>query len=249
MSDLKVVRDGPTLEIVFARPAKKNALTLAMYEAGAAALAEAEADDTVVSVLFHGEGGSFTAGNDLLDFLGAPPEGEEAPVFRFLYALARATRPVVCAVDGAAVGIGTTMLLHADLAFAATTSKFALPFVPLGLVPEAASSLLMPARLGMVRASELLLLGEPFGAERALELGLVNRVLEAPGHLDAAREACAKLAARPKQAVRETKRLLRTGVTEPVIARMRVEAEQFITRLASEEFRAAVAAKLPKRAP
>lgn len=247
MSDVQVLRDGATLEIVFDRPAKKNALTLAMYETASDALAQAEADDGVAAVLFRGTGGSFCAGNDLADFLAHPPHGDDAPVFRFLLALARGTRPIVCAVEGPAVGIGTTMLLHADLAFAAEGTRFALPFVPLGLVPEAASSLLLPRMLGMVRASELLLLGEPFDAAKAHAAGLVNAVLPAPAHLDAAREACAKLGARPQAALREARRLLRAGITEAVVDRIRVEAVSFEARLASAEFRAAVEAKLGRR--
>lgn len=248
MSDLITQREGATLEIVFNRPAKKNALTVAMYTAGAEALAEAEADDAVRVVLFRGEGGAFTAGNDLMDFLGTPPAGEDAPVFRFLYALARATKPVVMATEGAAVGIGTTMLLHADLAYAAESTRFSLPFTQLGLVPEAASSLLLPRLVGQVRAAELLLLAEPFDAARALGLGLVNAVAPAPEHLALAREAAAKLASRPAEALRASKRLCRLGLTDEVVTRMREEAVVFIERLGSQEFRDAVASKLSKRA-
>lgn len=247
MSELRVVRDGPTLEIVFDRPAKKNALTVAMYAAAADALALAEADDTIASVLVRGDGGSFCAGNDLSDFLMNPPVGEDAPVFRFLLGLARGTRPVVCAVEGPAVGIGTTMLLHADFVYAAPTTRFALPFVPLGLVPEAGSSLLLPSMLGLVRASELLLLGEPFGADKAREYALITDIVAAPGHVEAARETCRKLAARPQTALRQARKLVRTGITEAVVDRIRLEAEAFAERLASPELKAAVEAMLSRR--
>lgn len=244
MTDLLVHRDGPVLEIVFARPHKKNALTVAMYAAAADALLQAEADDDVRVVLFRGEGGVFTSGNDLTDFLANPPTGDDAPVFRFISALATATRPLVMAVEGPAIGLGTTMLLHADLVVAAEGTRFQMPFTQLGLVPEAASSLLVPRLLGPVRAAQLLQLCETFGPDQALAWGLVNAVAPAPEHLAKARAWAATLAARPAAALRATKALCRRADQAEILAQMKVEADVFVQRLQSDEFRQAVAAFL-----
>jgi enoyl-CoA hydratase/carnithine racemase len=249
MSDIQVTRDGHVVEIVIARPARKNALTLAMYETMTRALDEAREDDGVRAVIFRGEGGSFTAGNDLGDFMAAPPTSEDAPVFRFLLALSSFPKPILAAPEGPAIGIGTTMLLHCDLVYAAETTRFQLPFVNLGLVPEAASSLLLPRMLGHVKAAELLLLGEPFDAKTALRLGLINDVLPAGEHLTRTRERAHTLAEKAPEAVRSSKRLMKEAFSEETLSRMRAEAKVFGERLTSPELAEAIAAFFEKRKP
>lgn len=242
------VRNG-ICHLSMARPEKKNALTAAMYATMADALATAESDPEVRVILISGSGGSFTAGNDLADFLAAPPLDDSAPVFRFITGFAELRKPFVAAVEGVAVGVGTTMLLHCDLAYAGAGARFALPFVNLGLTPEAASSLLLPLRAGYARAAELLMLGEVFSAEKALELGIINAVLPDGQVLDHAFERCRKLAAQPAAAIRQTKALLRRAQPGAVDATMRMEAEVFRERLLSPEAKEAFAAFLEKRKP
>ena len=246
-SHVATQRRGAIAEIVFDRPDKRNAITVAMYTALADALAAAEADSAVRVVLFHGRGGAFTAGNDLGDFIANPPDGPESPVFRFLRGLAGARKPLVAAVDGPAVGIGTTMLLHCDLVLAADTARFALPFINLGLVPEAASSLLLPRLAGYQRAAELFFLGEPFDAATAQSIGLVGRVLPATDLLVAARALADRLAAKPPQALMATKALLKSS-SATVAERMAEEAAVFACQLQSAELKEAVAAFFEKRA-
>lgn len=242
-------RDGAILSVQLNRPEKKNAVTAAMYQSLADALNAANADSGVRVVLIHGAGGAFCAGNDLEDFLRTPPSGPNSEVFRFLTAISSAEKPIVAAVGGVAVGIGTTMLLHCDLVYAADNAKFALPFVNLGISPEAASSLLLPQLAGFQRASEFLLLGEPFGANEAREVGLVNRVV-APDQLLATATATAqKLAARPAGAVRTTKRLMRQWQRELVARAMREEGDTFVKLLDSPEAKEAFGAFLEKRKP
>ncbi len=183
-ASILVSLNGPILEVAFNRPERRNALTHAMYEALAAALDRATADDAVRVVLFHGIGGHFTAGNDLGEFAASPPADTQSPVFRFLRGLVSHEKPLVAAVEGHAVGIGTTMLLHCDLAYAAPSAKFRMPFVDLALVPEGGSSLLLPRMLGMAKAGELLLLGEGFSGLRGC--GVRNRFT----HRARGRSAC-----------------------------------------------------------
>jgi enoyl-CoA hydratase/carnithine racemase len=247
-SQIVINRDGSVLEIQLNRPEKKNALTEAMYAAMAEALAAAEQDAAIRVVLFSGAGGVFTAGNDLNDFVASPPSSGEAPVFRFLRAVSTASRVLVAAVEGPAVGIGTTLLLHCDLVVAGQGAKLALPFVNLGLVPEAASSLLLPKLIGHQRASELLLLGEPFDAATAERFGLVNRVVADDEVLPVARGLAARVAAKAPGAVRATKRLLKSD-TATVADRMVEEAHDFADRLKSAELREAVTAFFEKRPP
>ena len=230
MSGIATERRGAVAEIVFDRPQKRNAITVAMYAAMADAVEAAEADDSVRVVLFHGRGGAFTAGNDLADFLANPPDSPERPVFRFLRALAAARKPLVAAVEGPAVGIGTTMLLHCDFVLAADTARFALPFVNLGLVPEAASSLLLPRLVGYQRAAELLMLGEPFDAVTAERIGLVGRVGPAADLLAAARALADRLAAKAPEALRATKALLKSA-SGSVAERLVEEAAVFARQL------------------
>lgn len=231
--------DGAVAVLRFARPAKRNAITVAMYEALTAALAAAVADEAVRAVVFLGADGVFTAGNDLKDFMANPPTGEDSAVFRLLQALVDCPKPLVAGVDGAAVGIGTTMLLHCDLVVASDRARFQMPFVKLGLVPEGASSVLLPARVGMQRASEWLLLGEPFGAQEAHAAGLVNAVV-APAEVEARAMAYASaLADRPPEAVRLAKALLRDPQRPMVHEALAREGAVFIERLQSPEAHAA----------
>lgn len=241
-------RRGAVAEIVFDRPDKRNAITVAMYAAMADALDAAEADPAVRVVLFHGRGGAFTAGNDLADFLAQPTDDPNRPVFRFLRLLSGARKPLVAAVHGPAVGIGTTMLLHCDFVLAAEDARFALPFVNLGLVPEAASSLLLPRLAGYQRAAEMLMLGEPFDAATAHRFGLVGKVLPATDLLEAARALAVRLAVRPPEALRATKALLKSPVAS-VPEKLEEEAAEFAFRLRSAELKEAVAAFFEKRAP
>jgi enoyl-CoA hydratase/carnithine racemase len=220
------------------RPEKRNAITAAMYTALAEGLRAAREDDAVAVVVITGQGATFTAGNDLRDFLGAPPDGEDAPVFRFIHALVEFDKPLVAAVRGAAVGLGTTMLLHCDLVYAGPSARFHLPFVDLGLVPEAGSSLLLPRLAGHRRAAQILMLGEPFDAETAVDLGLVNAVVPEDDVLAHAQAKAAVLAGKPRAALRQTKRLMR-GDSAQVMDAMRREASSFVAALRSPEAAAA----------
>jgi enoyl-CoA hydratase/carnithine racemase len=241
--------EAGVLTITIDRPEKKNALTLAMYEAITAALADAASRDDVRVALLAGAGGTFTAGNDLADFVANPPAGEDSPVFRFLQAVSTFEKPLLAAVAGPAVGIGTTVLLHCDVVYAASGARLALPFVNLGLCPEAAASYLLPLAVGLPRASAWLLFGEPFSAEEAHAAGLVHEVLDEPALLAHATERARALAQRPPASVRLTKRLLRAGHAEATRLAMREEAQHFLDRLGSEEAAEAFTAFFEKRAP
>ena len=198
-------REDAIVCVAMSRPEKKNAITTAMYSDLAEAIGQAAFDDAVRVAVIHGDAGNFTAGNDLGDFLASPPEDDNAPVFRFLREISNFEKPLIAAVEGVAIGIGTSMLLHCDFVYAAADARFALPFVNLGVVPEAASSLLLPQIAGWQRTAELLMLGEPFSAGQAREAGLVNAVLDRSEVLPAAMKAARLLAAKPPQALRETK--------------------------------------------
>ncbi|HEX2187697.1 MAG TPA: enoyl-CoA hydratase [Longimicrobiaceae bacterium] len=237
------------LHVRLNRPEKKNALTVEMYAALADALRRAEDDPAIRAVALGAEGDAFTGGNDLADFLQRPPTDETSPVLRFLEALIGARKPVVAAVNGLAVGVGTTLLLHCDLVYAARSARFHLPFVGLGLVPEAGSSLLLPQRVGQARAAELLLLGEPFDAEQALAMGLVSAVFP-DGELAArVEERVRRLVAQPPAAVRITKSLLRRADRAALPEQMREESALFLERLRSPEAREAMQAFMERRAP
>lgn len=238
------------LTAIFDRPEKKNAFTVEMYRALVEGLGAAASNAEVRVVLLRGEGGAFTSGNDIADFLGAPPTGPDHPIMQFLRAIAAFPKPLVAAVDGPAVGIGTTLLLHCDLVYASARAQLRLPFVPLGLVPEAASSLLLPRLVGPQRAAELLLLGEPFSAERGRDLGLVNEVLPDPASLYArAEDRAVALARLPPAAVREAKALLRQPTLGEVQDALLREGEVFMRRLSSPEAIEAMTAFMEKRAP
>jgi len=243
-----VSRDGAVLVITMNRPEKKNALTHVMYAAMAEALGQAAGDAAVRAILITGAGDAFTSGNDLGDFLNAPPHGGDAPVLRFLTALSTAEKPVVAAVNGLAVGIGTTMLLHCDLVYAARSAIFTAPFVNLALVPEAASSMLLPRRIGHAKAAELFLLGGRLDAAQAEAAGLVTAVFDDPALAAEALNKTRALAAKAPGAVRATKALMKRG-DEPVADRMRAESEQFSARLRSPELREAIKAFTEKRPP
>ena len=231
------------------RPEKKNALTEAMYRDLTRALAEAESDSAVRVVLFRGHAGVFTSGNDIVDFLEHPPTGQEAPVFVFLSTIATARKPIVAAVAGPAVGIGTTMLLHCDYIVAAENTQFVLPFVNLGLCPEAASSLLLPLVIGYRRAAEALMLGNRISASKALDWGLVNAVVADAQVDEAALAKAGELARKPVEALRATKKLLKGHLASLLRATLAEEAEQFQALLASPAARECLAAFIEKRAP
>ncbi|NJD35179.1 MAG: enoyl-CoA hydratase [Betaproteobacteria bacterium] len=240
--------DG-VFRIEIARPEKKNALTAEMYQAMADALARAEADPAARVILISGAGGNFTAGNDLADFLDHPPMDENAPVFRFLNGFASLQKPFVAAVEGVAIGVGTTVLLHCDLVYAGTSARFGLPFANLGLTPEAASSLLLPLRTGHARAAEMLMLGEVFSAQTALETGIVNSVLPDGQVLAHALERCRKLITQPAASLRLTKQLMKRAQQSLIGETMSIEAEIFRQRLVSPEAKEAFAAFFEKRKP
>jgi len=249
MAHVVVAREGAVQRLQLNRPEKKNALTGAMYAALADAVEAAERDPGARVMLVHGAGDAFTAGNDLQDFLAGPPQDGDRPAFRFLDAVAHATKPIVAAVHGVAVGIGATMLAQCDLVYAAEGTQLSLPFVNLGLCPENASSFLLPAILGYQRAAELLLLGEPFDAARAREIGLVNAVVPVGELLAVATAAAQKLAAKPPASLRLTKRLLRRAWLPEIEAALAAESRAFRERLASPEAKEAFTAFLEKRAP
>ncbi|KIG02228.1 enoyl-CoA hydratase [Caballeronia concitans] len=245
--DIQIERAEGVLSIVLNRPDKKNAITAAMYQEMADGLYEAEKDPAVRAVLLRGNGGAFSAGNDLEDFLNDPPKDQDGPVFQFLRRLSAMPKPVVAAVSGVAVGIGTTMLLHCDIVYAAKHAKFSLPFVQLGLCPEAASSLLLPGIAGYQRAAEKLLLGEAFDVDEAISMGFVNGAMEA-AELDAyAFERARRLAALPAGSLRTTKALMKGAQSMDVAARMEEEAAHFARMLVAPEAREAFAAFFGKR--
>lgn len=225
------------------RPERKNALTLAMYSALTTALEAAREDLKVQVVVITGCGDSFTSGNDINDFLAAPPTGADSPGFRFLEALRRCEKPLIAAVNGIAVGIGVTLLLHCDLVYARAGTMMQLPFVNLGLCPEAASSLLLPRLIGYPRAAEWLLLGEPFSAEQALAWGLINGIsTDADATVELALSKAQRLARQPAAAVRLTKMLLKRGEAEAVRDTLVLEGRHFMERLHSPEAMAALQA-------
>ncbi len=242
-------QDKGVLEIEFNRPGKKNAFTSEMYATMAAALEEAEADPAVRVILFRGAEDVFTAGNDIEDFMRRPPRTDDAPVFRFLVAASRATKPLLAAVNGPAVGIGTTLLLHCELVYAGENARFSLPFTNLGVVPEFGSSYLLPLVAGYQRAAELLLLGEPFGAAKAVEVGIVTRVTPPAETLRVAREAAAKLVALPQKSIRLTKALMKSAHAAAVQAQLLAEGNHFRALLAEPAAREALSAFMEKRRP
>ena len=243
-ANVLIDRDGGVLRLTMARPERRNAITVAMYAALADAIEQASGDPSIRLITIEGQGDDFTAGNDLSDFLNelpAPGSGTDIPVWRLLRALAANPVPLIAAVHGNVVGIGTTMLFHCDFVIAEEGSRFVMPFVDLGLVPEAASSLLLPRLAGRRRAARYLLLGEKFGADEALDMGLASHKV-GPGELGAALAALvAALLAKPPEALRQTQALLRREATDEILARIELENGHFSERLASDEVKQAIA--------
>lgn len=249
MSDILIHTEDGVTTLTLNRLARKNSLTAAMYATLADALEQAATDTAVRVVVLQGDETVFSAGNDLGDFMHQPPAGEDAPVFRFLRAIATFPKPLLAAVCGPAVGIGTTMLFHCDLVYAGDNAAFSMPFVNLGLCAEGASSLLAPQMFGYHRAAEALLLGEAFYAEAALEVGLVNKVLP-PAETNAyAAQVARKLAAKPLSSLVETKRLMKKGQQALVLQVMAEEGAVFGRMLREPAAKEAFAAFMEKRAP
>ena len=241
--------DAGICTICFNRPRKKNALTVAMYRDIVAGMALARGRDDVRVILFHGSEGVFTGGNDLADFAAAGQMSTDSPVAQFIQHLVECDKPVLAAVQGPAVGLGVTMLLHCDLVFAGEHARFNMPFVDLGLCPEAGSSLLLPRMMGHQRAAELLMLGGPFSAATAHEYGIVNQVLADEAVLERARAAAETLAKKPPRAMRTCKRLLRAPYREALERTLTAEYAAFNEGLGSPEAAEAFSAFLEKRAP
>jgi enoyl-CoA hydratase/carnithine racemase len=237
--------DGPILTLTFNRPEKQNALTREMYQALADAINEANGDFGIRTIILSTSSAHFTAGNDLFDFLNKPPLEPGSPVMNFLEAIHNFAKPVLAAVSGNAIGIGTTMLLHCDIVVADSSANFVMPFVNLGLVPEAGASLLFPRLVGHQAASKVFLTGEGFDAKTAKEFGLIAEISETP--LERVREYAKKIAAQPPNAIIQTKALLKSELHEKVAAVMRAEGELFQMALHSDEAREAFMNFLAKR--
>jgi enoyl-CoA hydratase/carnithine racemase len=249
MEDIVTAQSGSILRIQLNRPAKRNAMTSAMYVALAEILNKAAKDEDTRVVLWHGAGDSFCAGNDIDDFLKNPPGPGESPQARLMEALVNFDKPLVAAVQGAAIGGGTTMLLHCDFIYAGESTKFQMPFINLAVVPEFGSSHIVPTRIGHVHAAELILLGAPFDARRAVELGLVNQVVSDNDVMARARETAEKLAAKPAAALQASKRLLKQPFREQIKAAMKAENEEFSVQVRSGDAKEAFNAFLEKRKP
>ena len=249
MSDILLHTDAGVMTLTFNRLDKKNSITAAMYAQLADGIEQARSDASVRVVVIQGHETIFSAGNDIGDFLNQPPSTQDSPVFRFLRGIATFEKPLIAAVAGPAVGIGTTLLFHCDLVYAGDNAAFSMPFVNLGLCPEAASSLLVPRMFGYHRAAEALLLGDPFFAEAAQEVGLVNRVLpptEVNGYVQAQAK---KLAAKPLSSLVETKRLMKGDQQAAVLAKMAEEGQSFGRMLREPAAREAFGAFVEKRKP
>ena len=247
--DILQHREGGVLTLTFNRVERKNSINVAMYDALATALEQTATDTDTRVIVLQGHETVFSAGNDIEDFLKNKPAGQDSPVFRFLRAIATYPKPILAAVCGPAVGVGTTLLFHCDLVYAGDNAAFSMPFVNLGLCPEAASSLLVPRMLGYHRAAEALLLGEPFMAEAALEVGLVNRVLPPTECNAVAQQQARKLAAKPLASLVETKRLMKGSQQAAVLARMDEEGQLFGRMLHEPAAREAFAAFAQRRKP
>ncbi len=246
---VRIERADGVLAITLARPERRNAITVAMYAALADAVESAASDSDVRLITIGGEGQDFTAGNDLADFLTARPRDEEIAVMRLLRALALNPKPLLVAVHGNAVGIGTTMLLHCDLVIAEDSARFSMPFVDLGLVPEAASSLLIPRLAGRRRAASWLLLAEGFGAAEARESGLVSHIVAEGAAQGALADVVARLLAKPTQALQATQDLLRRAGSSEIVERMELESKVFAGRLKSADVASAIQAFFQRKAP
>ena len=233
MSEVLKSLDEKVLTLTLNRVAKQNAITRDMYQSLADALKEANGDFGIRVVVITHEGPHFTAGNDIFDFLNNPPHEPGSPVWNFLQEIHNFTKPLLAAVSGNAIGIGTTMLLHCDITIASETTNFSMPFVNLGLVPEAGATLLFPRLVGYQRAAQILLTGEPFSAEQAVEMGLIAAVAQNPK--DEIRKIALKLASQPPNAILQTKALLKSDLHEKVKVVMQAEGELFLRALESDE--------------
>jgi len=249
MSDIVTERSGSILRVELNRPAKKNAMTSSMYATLAGLFNDAAKDESIRVVLWHGAGDSFCAGNDVEDFLRAPPGPGESPQASLMNALVDFNKPLISAVHGAAIGGGTTMLTHCDFVYAGESAKFQMPFVNLALVPEFGSTWSIPARIGSIRAAELILLGLPFDAKRAEDLGLVTQVVPDPNVLAKATQTAQTLAAKPADALQACKRLMKRSSREQIKKAVKVENEEFSVRVNSADAKEALSAFLEKRPP
>ena len=249
MDEIITERAGSILRIQLNRPKKRNAMTSGMYVALADILKNAARDERTRVVLWHGAGDSFSAGNDVEDFLKNPPVAGESPQAQLMNALLDFDKPLIAAVQGAAIGGGTTMLLHCDFVYAGESAKFQMPFINLALVPEFGSSCIVPGRIGHLRAAELILLGSPYDAKRALELGLVTQVVPDQDLLSIATATAQKLAAKPAGALQASKRLMKQPLREQIKVAMRAENEEFSAQVRSADAKEALTAFMEKRKP
>jgi enoyl-CoA hydratase/carnithine racemase len=249
MNEIVTESSGSVLRVQLNRPAKRNAMTSSMYVAFADILNDAAKDQSTRVVLWHGAGDGFCAGNDLDDFLKNPPGPGESPQARLMKALVEFDKPLIAAVHGAAIGGGTTMLTHCDFVYAGESARFQMPFINLALVPEFGSSCSVPARIGHIRAAELILLGLPFDARRAQDLGFVTQVVPDQNLLTTATETARKLAEKPAGALEASKRLMKRSFREQIKAAMKAEMEEFSVQVRSEDAKEAFTAFLEKRAP
>jgi enoyl-CoA hydratase/carnithine racemase len=249
MSDIVTEKSGAILRVQLNRPAKKNAMTSVMYVTLADLLNATAKDDQIRVVLWHGAGDSFCAGNDVADFLKNPPGPGESPQARLIDALINFEKPLIAAVQGAAIGGGTTMLIHCDFVYAGESAKFQMPFINLALVPEFGSSYSIPARTGYLRAAELIQLGLPFDAVRAAELGLVTRVVPDQKLLATATETAQKLAEKPAAALQACKRLMKAPIRDQLVLAAKRENEEFAARVRSADAKEAFTAFVEKRPP
>lgn len=245
--DLRITTADGVCEVQISRPNTKNSFLTTMYSDFAATLERADADGDVRVVLVHGDGGNFSSGNDLKDFVENPPTSAQSTVFRFMQTLHGFSKPIIAAVDGFAVGVGTTMLLHCDIVYATPRSKFLLPFMNLAVVPEAASTLLLPRGAGLRLASEMLLFGDVFDVQTASAAGLVSRVIPEDELLGHAKKRAAQLAKKPTGVVRATKALLKRELNEAIAERIDTEAEIFCKTLQEPAAQAAIDAFLNKK--
>ena len=249
MDEIITERSASILRVQLNRPARKNAMTSSMYVTLADVFNDAGKDEQVRVVLWHGAGDSFCAGNDVEDFLKNPPGPGESPQARLMNALVDFDKPLIAAVQGAAIGGGTTMLTHCDFVYASESAKFQMPFVNLALVPEFGSSFSIPARIGHIRAAELILLGQPFDVRKAADLGLVTQVVSDQNLLAMATETARKLAAKPAGALQASKKLMKQSFREQIKAAMQAENEEFSAQVRSEDAKEALTAFLQKRPP
>jgi enoyl-CoA hydratase/carnithine racemase len=249
MDEIVTERSGSILRVELNRPAKRNAMTSRMYITLASIFGDAAKDERIHAVLWHGAGDSFCAGNDIGDFLKNPPGPGDSPQAQLMNAFIELDKPLVAAVQGAAIGGGTTMLMHCDFVYAGESAKFQMPFINLALVPEFGSSCSIPARIGHIRAAEMILLGLPFDARRAADLGLVTQVVPDQNLLGTATETAREIATKPAGALQACKRLMKRPFREQIKAAIKAENEEFSAQVRTADAKEALTAFLEKRAP